>query len=144
MIQYLDPTYLRYIHDGLQSGAVHKDNATSLPDGLVGMYEESLLPETNVNDRKRFLEFFGVWALLKKEVSAEFVSMILEWEEKEVNDSMPYPGKDLFDLFYYSAEKPANLEENEIGTDYSNKADAANKPSSISLESLNKYKVQSI
>ena len=67
-----------------------------------------------------------------------------EWEEKEVNDTMPYPGKDLFDLFYYSVEKPANLEDNEIGQDYSNKADAGNKPAKIELDSLTKYKVQPI
>jgi hypothetical protein len=65
-----------------------------------------------------------------------------EWEEKEVNDTLPFPGKDLFDLFYYSAEKPVNLEDNEIGKDYSNKADSVNKPAKIKLESLNKYKVQ--
>jgi len=67
-----------------------------------------------------------------------------EWEEKEVNDTMPYPGKDLFDLFYYSTEKPVNLEDNEMGSDYSNIADASNKPCEIKLESLNKYKVQPI
>lgn len=65
-----------------------------------------------------------------------------EWKEKEVNDTLPYPGKDLFDLFYYSVEKPVNLEDNEIGQDYSNKADSENKPAKIKLESLDKYKVQ--
>ena len=65
-----------------------------------------------------------------------------EWEEKEVNDTMPYPGKDLFDSFYYSTEKPVNLEDNEMGSDYSNIADAGAKPCEIKLESLSKYKVQ--
>ena len=63
------------------------------------------------------------------------------WEEKEVNSSLPYPGKDLFENFYYSSEKPANLESNTLGRDYSNKADSTNKPSNISLDSLNNYKV---
>ena len=80
-----DPTYLRTIHDGLLSGAVHKDNASALPMGLVGMYEEALPPAANVNERKKFLEFFSIWALLKKEVSAEFVLPLLEgWTEDKV------------------------------------------------------------
>lgn len=66
-----------------------------------------------------------------------------EWEEKEVNESLPYPGKDLFENFYYSAEKPVNLEKNNMGKDYSSKADSTEKPGEIKLESLNKYKIQS-
>ena len=80
-----DPTYLRTIHDGLFTGVVHKDNASALPLGLVGMYEEALPPATNVNERKKFLEFFSLWALLKKEVSAEFVLSMLEgWAEGQI------------------------------------------------------------
>jgi hypothetical protein len=63
------------------------------------------------------------------------------WEEQEVNSSLPYPGKDLFENFYYSAEKPANLESNTLGKDYSNKADSVNKPGNITLASLQTYKV---
>lgn len=84
-MKMIDPTYLRTIHDGLLSGAIHKDNASTLPIGLIGIYEEALPPESNVNDRKKFLEFFAVWALLKKEVSASFVVPLLEgWTEEQV------------------------------------------------------------
>ena len=38
----IDPTYLRTIHYGLLSGKFHKDNESSLPLGLVGIYEEAL------------------------------------------------------------------------------------------------------
>ena len=87
-LKHTDPTYLRTIHDGLLTGLVHKDNASALPLGLVGMYEEEALPPaTNVSDRTKFLEFFSIWALLKKEVSAEFVLPLLEgWTEEEVID----------------------------------------------------------
>jgi hypothetical protein len=82
-----DPAYLRSIFDGLLSGAVHKDNASALPLGLVGMYEEALPPASSVRERKKFLEFFVVWALLKKEVSAGFVLPLLNgWTEEEVID----------------------------------------------------------
>lgn len=64
------------------------------------------------------------------------------WEEKEVNDTLPYPGKDLFENFYISSSKPVNLEENNLGKDYSNKAEAGKKPAEIKLDSLKKYKIQ--
>jgi hypothetical protein len=87
LVQFTDPTYLRTIHDGLLTGTVHKDNASALPIGLVGMYEEALPPAGNIKERTKFLEFFAVWALLKKEVSAEFVVPLLEgWTEQEVLD----------------------------------------------------------
>jgi tetratricopeptide (TPR) repeat protein len=82
---FTDPTYLRTIYDGLNSGAIHKDNASALPMGLVGLYEDALPPSSNVNERKKFFEFFAVWSLLKKEVSAEFVVPLLEgWTEEQV------------------------------------------------------------
>ncbi|NBV30822.1 MAG: hypothetical protein EBR98_04615, partial [Chitinophagaceae bacterium] len=86
-LNHTDPTYLRTIYDGLLSGAVHKDNASALPQGLVGMYEEALPPSSNVNERKKFLDFFAVWALLKKEVSISFVLPLLEsWTEEQVSE----------------------------------------------------------
>jgi hypothetical protein len=72
-MKLIDPTYLRSIYDGLSAGSINKDNATALPIGLVGIYEEAMPNASNVNERKKFIEFFGVWALLKKEVSVEFV-----------------------------------------------------------------------
>ena len=84
-MNHTDPSYLRTIHDGLLLGAIHKDNASNLPIGLIGIYEEALPPASNVNERKKFLEFFAVWALLKKEVSAEFVAPLLEaWTGEQV------------------------------------------------------------
>lgn len=89
LVQLTDPTYLRTIHDGLLSGTVHKDNSSALPMGLLGMYEEALPPAVNIHDRKKFLEFFAVLALLKKEVSAEFVKPLLAgWTEEQVIDSI--------------------------------------------------------
>jgi len=80
----IDPTYLRSIYDGLISGALFKDNASALPAGLVGIYEEALPPESLLNERKLVLEFFTVWALLKKEVSAAFVAPLLGWTEDQI------------------------------------------------------------
>jgi hypothetical protein len=84
-MKIIDPTYLRTIHDGLVTGSVNKDNASSLPYGLVGVYEEALPPLTNAADRQKFNEFFAVWALLKKEVSTGFIVPLLAgWTEDQV------------------------------------------------------------
>ncbi len=85
--KHTDPTYLRTIVDGLNSGALQKDNPSSLPQGLVGVYEEAIPPSSHVTERKKFLEFFAVWALLKKEVIAGFVLPLLDgWSEDNVLD----------------------------------------------------------
>jgi len=57
-----------------------------LPDGLIGIYEEALPSKKNVQERKRFLSFFSIWALLKKEVSASLISELLNWPEQVVID----------------------------------------------------------
>jgi hypothetical protein len=87
MIKMIDPTYIRTIYDGLNSGLLHKDNNSDLPLGLFGMYEDAISSVISVNERKRFLDFFTVWALLKKEVSLEFILPLLEgWAEDQIKD----------------------------------------------------------
>jgi len=82
----IEPTYLRYIFDSLELNALHKDNISALPEGLIGMYEEAFSNEQNVRSRERFLKFFTAWSLLKKEVSTSLMADLLDWEEWEVND----------------------------------------------------------
>jgi hypothetical protein len=38
----LEPTYLRYIFDGLVKGSIHPENAAELPDGLIGFYKDDI------------------------------------------------------------------------------------------------------
>jgi hypothetical protein len=68
---------------------------------------------------------------------------LTEWEEKKVNDTYPFPGADLFEKFYISTEEPVNLEQNDLGQDWSSKADSDSAPAEIKLDSLLKYKIQS-
>jgi len=85
MNNIIDPTYLRTIYDSLVVGAIHKDNASALPFGLDGIYEEALPAKINFNGRKKFLDFFAVVALLKKEVSLSFLFRLLHgWSEEQV------------------------------------------------------------
>ena len=80
----LEPTYLRYIYDGLVNGSIHPENAAELPEGLIGMYEEAFDERTSVLERQKLLQRFAIWALLKKEVSAAFVAEFLEESEDDI------------------------------------------------------------
>ena len=86
MNQYLEPTYLRYIYDGLIKGSIHPENAAELPNGLIGMYEEAFDERTSVVERQKLLQRFAIWALLKKEVSAAFVAEILGETEDDIQE----------------------------------------------------------
>ena len=102
MINQIEPTYLRYIRDGLKKEAIHPDNASALPDGLIGLYEEAFEENLSAVERQKLLEQFAIWALLKKEVSANFVAEVLDVKEENVLDfiaayskwfNSPEPGK---------------------------------------------------
>ena len=83
---YLEPTYLRYIYDGLIKGSIHPENAAELPEGLIGLYEEAFDERTSVIERQKLLQRFAIWALLKKEVSAAFVSKVLGETEDDIQE----------------------------------------------------------
>ena len=83
---HLDPTYLRYIYDNLIKGSIHPENAAELPDGLIGLYEESFDERTSVVERQKLLQRFAIWALLKKEVSAAFVAEIFGESEDDIQE----------------------------------------------------------
>ena len=83
---HLEPTYLRYIYDGLIKGSIHPENAAELPDGLIGMYEEAFDERTSVVERQKLLQRFAIWALLKKEVSAAFVAEVLGETEDDIQE----------------------------------------------------------
>ena len=81
---HLEPTYLRYIYDGLIKGSIHPENAAELPEGLFGLYEKAFDESTSVIKRQKLLQRFAIWALLKKEVSAAFVAEVLGEPEEEI------------------------------------------------------------
>ena len=82
----LEPSYLRYIYDGLEKGDLHPDNAAALPEGLIGLYEEAFEENKSPRERQKLLETFATWALLKKEVSAQFVAEILDIPTQDIID----------------------------------------------------------
>ena len=83
---HLEPSYLRYIYDGLEKGELHPDNAAALPEGLTGLYEAAFEESKPARERQKLLETFAIWSLLKKEVSAQFVAEILDVPSQEIID----------------------------------------------------------
>jgi hypothetical protein len=74
----LDPSYLRSIRDGIISSNIEANNNEALPDGLVGLYDKELFPPSmKWKERKETLDFFLVFALAQKEISADFAAEIL-------------------------------------------------------------------
>jgi hypothetical protein len=57
-----------------------------LPEGLIGLYEAAFEENKAVRERQKLLKTSAIWALLKKEVSAQFVAEILEVPTQEIID----------------------------------------------------------
>jgi hypothetical protein len=64
------------------------------------------------------------------------------WTEVEINGTLPYPGKDKFENFYMDADKPINLRPIPNGKSWCNKAESVKTPCSVTLKSLQTYKIQ--
>jgi hypothetical protein len=77
----IEPTYLRHVYDGLRKGALNKENPSSLPYGLIGLYEQEFLQNIPLNRRSKVLNLLGICALLKRPVSLGFVTHVLGTEE---------------------------------------------------------------
>ena len=77
-MSFIEPTYLRYVHDELNKGSISSDNASSLPYGFVGLFEKEFSSDISSSNRIYLLRRLNFWALLKKEVSIEFVSDVLK------------------------------------------------------------------
>ena len=85
-MSHLDPTYLRYIFDSLEKGTIHAENASELPDGLIGLYEETFDDHLPVLERQYIFRLFTLFSLLKKEVSISFVAEVLEDSDDNITD----------------------------------------------------------
>jgi hypothetical protein len=83
---HLDPTYIRYIYDNLIKESIHPDNASELPDGLIGLYKEVFEEHLPLQQRQKLLKRFAIWALLMKEVSAAFVAEVLGETEEDIQE----------------------------------------------------------
>ena len=79
-INQLEPTYLRYVYDGLDKGSISSNNPTSLPIGFIGLFEDEFPSSMPLGERMSLLNRLAMWALLKGPVSIEMVAEILNEE----------------------------------------------------------------
>jgi hypothetical protein len=101
---FIDPTYLRNVRDGLESGSYDKANPASLPDGIIGIFEEALFSGLDVRFRKDLMDFFTVWSIVKCDVSLEFVHSLLPgWSMDRVSDHVQSYSR------WFNAIKPGRL-----------------------------------
>lgn len=63
------------------------------------------------------------------------------WEEKKINETLPFPGADKFETAFISLPSLKNVEYKQ-GKGFINKADSTNAANKITKESLQKYKVK--
>lgn len=58
---HLEPTYLRYVFDGLNKGTLNAENAAALPRGFIGIYEQKFAQKIPVSERKIVLDQLALW-----------------------------------------------------------------------------------
>lgn len=82
----VEPTYLRYVYDGLNKGSLNAENAAALPQGFIGLYEQEFTQKIPAGERKKVLNQLALWALFKGPVSANMAAAVLELEEEQMKD----------------------------------------------------------
>jgi len=73
----IEPTYLRYVYDGLSKESISSNNPTSLPIGFIGLFENEFPSSMPLVERMSILNRLTTWALLKGPVSIEMVAEVL-------------------------------------------------------------------
>ena len=98
----LEPTYLRYVYDGLKKGSLNSDNASDLPQGFIGLFESEFSENISSLKRVSILKRLALWALFKGPVSSHLASEILLEDEEDTKAlietyskwfNSPEPGK---------------------------------------------------
>ena len=98
----LEPTYLRYVYDGLHKGSLNAENASALPQGFIGLFESEFPADISSVDRISVLRRLTLWALFKGAVSTHLASELLEEDEEDTKTlidtyskwfNSPEPGK---------------------------------------------------
>jgi hypothetical protein len=98
----LEPTYLRYVYDGLNKGFLNAENAAALPQGFIGLFESEFPADMSAVERISVLRRLSLWALFKSGVSTHLASEILEEDEEDTKTlidtyskwfNSPEPGK---------------------------------------------------
>ena len=95
----LEPTYLRYVYDGLNKGSLNSENSAALPLGFIGLYEQEFTQKTPASEREKVLNQLVLWALFKGPVSVNLAAAVLELGEKKMKDLV-----DIYSSWFNSPE----------------------------------------
>ena len=79
----LEPTYLRYVYDGLHKGSLNAENASALPKGFIGLFESEFPADISSVERISVLRRLTLWALFKGAVSTHLASKVFEEDEED-------------------------------------------------------------
>jgi hypothetical protein len=82
-VSYLEPTYLRYVYDGLLRETLQADNAAGLPDGITGLYSTIFSEKENNTATRDHLFLFKLFAVLRGAVGKNEVFKI---SSGQIND----------------------------------------------------------
>ena len=75
-IQKVEPTYLRFAINGLKNSHINGDNSSSLPIGLIGLFEESFSHCISTANRSALLQKLAIWAIFKRPVSISLMASV--------------------------------------------------------------------
>ena len=98
----IEPTYLRHVYNGLSKGILNPDNASSLPRGFIGLFEDEFPANMSPSKRRVLLRRLTTWALFKSAVSINLVGRIFNEDVDDINAlinkyskwfNTPEPGK---------------------------------------------------
>ena len=65
-MQHLEPTYLRYVYDGLSKGSISSNNPTSLPIGFIGLFEDEFPSSMPLVERMSILNRLATMGAIKR------------------------------------------------------------------------------
>jgi hypothetical protein len=99
----IDPTYLRFVCDGLKLGKLEKSNLNALPNSVSSFFEIIFAHEKSIIERRRTLDKFIFTALIRSGISLEYLAIL--------SASSPYDWKQFVQLYssYFNLDSSGNF-----------------------------------
>ncbi len=79
----VEPTYLRFAIIGLKSSQINNENPSSLPNGLIGLYEGAFSLDVSTANRSLFLQNLALWAIFRRPISISLMASVSGINETE-------------------------------------------------------------
>ena len=82
----IEPGYLRYVVDALQKGEINPDNASSLPEGLNGLFEQRFNEKIPSDQRLNKLKILLCWSIVKAPMTSGSFARLFAYPHREASD----------------------------------------------------------